>query len=104
MLRREHWIWQTLGIYHSHKKSGQHGPVTRLLSCTEEKLKIYKDVEGIPTHIAPSWTIHPKTGDVYRHALTPFPALLLQDARSFASRCGASTCLKLLSAAESTNR
>ena len=91
-------------MYHSHKKSGQHGPVTRLLSCTEEKLKFYKDLEGIPTHIAPSWTIHPKTGDIYRHAPERFPALLLQDAPSFASSCSVSRPLILLSAVESTNR
>ena len=59
------WL-QTLGMYHSFQKSKQLGPVTRLLSCTEEQLKQYKDVDGVPTHIAPSWTIHPISGDQYR--------------------------------------
>ena len=58
--------WQSLGIFYSHNKSGQPGPITRLLSCTPEQLKQYKDLEGIPTHYAPSWTVHPRTGDTYR--------------------------------------
>ena len=58
--------WQTLGLLFSHHKSGQPGPVTRLLSCTPQALKTFKDLEGVNTHVAPSWTVHPITGDVYR--------------------------------------
>ena len=50
-------------------RSGQPGPITRLLSCNPEDLERFKDLEGINTHVAPSWTRHPRTGDIYRHAL-----------------------------------
>jgi len=69
-------VLQTLGMYHSFRKSKQLGPITRLLSCTEEQLKHYEDVEGVPTHIAPSWAIHPVTGDNYRFAHLIPPAAL----------------------------
>ena len=37
-----YFSWQTLGLVYSHRKSGQPGPLTRLLSCTEEQLKDQK--------------------------------------------------------------
>lgn len=46
--------------------SGQQGNVTRLMSCDEESLKDWHDDGVIPTHVAPSWTKHPRTGDLYR--------------------------------------
>eukprot|EP00245_Coleochaete_scutata_P009565 TRINITY_DN3176_c0_g2_i1.p1 TRINITY_DN3176_c0_g2~~TRINITY_DN3176_c0_g2_i1.p1 ORF type:complete len:987 (-),score=179.27 TRINITY_DN3176_c0_g2_i1:1217-4177(-) len=57
--------WQTAGLVYSFKKSGQPGPLTRLLSCTEEDLKSYKGLDLAPTHIVPSWTHHPTNGDWY---------------------------------------
>ena len=39
--------WQTLGLLHSHHKSGQPGPVTRLMSCTEKELVTFRDLEGV---------------------------------------------------------
>ena len=53
-------------MFYSFQKSKQPGPITRLLSCSEEQLKQFKDVDGIPTHVSPSWSIHPITGDNYR--------------------------------------
>ena len=59
--------WQTLGLLYSHRKSGQPGPITRLLSCTPEDLANFQDLQGVTTHVAPSWTHHPRTGDIYRY-------------------------------------
>ena len=32
-----YFVWQTLGLVHSHRLAGQPGPITRLLSCTDEE-------------------------------------------------------------------
>ncbi|KAK9819905.1 hypothetical protein WJX72_003823 [[Myrmecia] bisecta] len=60
-----YFTWQTLGIFYSHRKSGQAGPITRIMSCTEEQLKQYNDVDLVPTHVAPSLTQDPAHNDVY---------------------------------------
>ncbi|XP_078181682.1 peptidyl serine alpha-galactosyltransferase isoform X2 [Carex rostrata] len=57
--------WQTVGFMHSFRLSGQPGGVTRLLSCTDEDLKMYKGRDLAPTHYVPSMTQHPLTGDMY---------------------------------------
>lgn len=57
--------WQTVGIMHSFRKSGQPGPVTRLLSCTDEQLQGYRGMDLAPTHEVPSMSQHPVTGDWY---------------------------------------
>ncbi|KAG0593534.1 hypothetical protein M758_1G329500 [Ceratodon purpureus] len=57
--------WQTVGLVHSFKQSKQPGYITRLLSCTEENLKIYRGMNLAPTHIVPSMSLHPLTGDWY---------------------------------------
>ena len=62
----QYFNWQTLGLMYSHRKSGQPGPITRLLSCNPEDLAKYQDLKGVTTHVAPSWTHHPRTGDIYR--------------------------------------
>lgn len=51
----------------SHRLSGQKGALTRILSCTHEDLaKVPKEeLELLPTHVTPSYTHHPRTGDVY---------------------------------------
>ncbi|KAG6549628.1 hypothetical protein Mapa_008606 [Marchantia paleacea] len=61
----DYFDWQTLGLYHSFQLSGQPGFITRLLSCTEEKLKKYKNLDLAPTHVVPSMSVHPLTGDRY---------------------------------------
>lgn len=59
----DYFDWQTLGLYHSFQLSGQPGFITRLLSCTEEKLATYKNIDLAPTHVVPSYSVHPLTGD-----------------------------------------
>lgn len=60
---RDYFDWQTVGLMHSLKKSGQPGPVTRLLSCTDEHLLTYKGIDLAPTMNVPSMNMHPVTGD-----------------------------------------
>jgi hypothetical protein len=50
---------------YSFRKAGQQGNVTRLLSCTPAELAAWRD-DGIPSHVTPSWSVHPRTGDEYR--------------------------------------
>lgn len=57
--------WQTVGIMHSYRKSGHPGPITRLLSCTDEEKKRYKGFDLAPTMEVPSMSRHPRTGDWY---------------------------------------
>ncbi|QHO17588.1 uncharacterized protein DS421_10g313480 [Arachis hypogaea] len=57
--------WQTVGLMHSFRLSGQPGNITRLLSCTDEDLKQYKGHDLAPTHYVPSMSRHPLTGDWY---------------------------------------
>lgn len=55
------------GMFYSHRKSGQPGPITRIMCCTpEEYAKLpAADLELVPTHVAPSYTRHPRNGDIY---------------------------------------
>ncbi|KAJ4960283.1 hypothetical protein NE237_020193 [Protea cynaroides] len=62
---QDYFDWQTVGLVHSFKKAGQPGPITRLLSCTEEEKKRYQGMDLAPTLEVPSMSIHPKTGDWY---------------------------------------
>ncbi|OMO69107.1 hypothetical protein COLO4_29260 [Corchorus olitorius] len=62
---QNYFDWQTVGFMHSFKKAQQPGPVTRLLSCTEEEKKNYKGMDLAPTLEVPSMSKHPKTGDWY---------------------------------------
>ncbi|CAM9000015.1 unnamed protein product [Rhodiola kirilowii] len=57
--------WQTIGLMNSYRKAQQPGPITRLLSCTEEERKVYKGMDLAPTMEVPSMSRHPKTGDWY---------------------------------------
>ncbi|CAK8541200.1 unnamed protein product [Lathyrus sativus] len=57
--------WQTVGLMHSFHLSGQPGNMTRLLSCSDEDLKLYKGHNLAPTHYVPSMSQHPLTGDWY---------------------------------------
>jgi hypothetical protein len=54
-------------MFYSHRKSGQPGPITRIMCCTpEEYAKLpAADLELVPTHVAPSYTRHPRNGDIY---------------------------------------
>ncbi|GAB4848032.1 Peptidyl serine alpha-galactosyltransferase [Ancistrocladus abbreviatus] len=62
---QNYFDWQTVGIMHSYKKAKQPGPITRLLSCTEEEKRKYKGMHLAPTMEVPSMSRHPKTGDWY---------------------------------------
>ncbi|KAK6280450.1 hypothetical protein POUND7_020717 [Theobroma cacao] len=62
---QNYFDWQTVGFMHSFKKAQQPGPVTRLLSCTEEEKKKYRGMDLAPTLEVPSMSRHPKTGDWY---------------------------------------
>ncbi|KAH1076536.1 hypothetical protein GYH30_052148 [Glycine max] len=57
--------WQTVGLMHSFRRSGQPGNITRLLSCSDEDLQQYKGHDLAPTHYVPSMSRHPLTGDWY---------------------------------------
>jgi hypothetical protein len=51
------------------RKAGMPGPVTRLMSCTQhdwdrlQQLDRDFGLEGVATHVAPSYTVHPRTHD-----------------------------------------
>ncbi|XP_047960115.1 peptidyl serine alpha-galactosyltransferase-like [Salvia hispanica] len=62
---QKYFDWQTVGLMHSFRKAGQPGPITRLLSCTEQERKNYKGMDLAPTFEVPSMSLHPKTGDWY---------------------------------------
>ncbi|XP_044465492.1 peptidyl serine alpha-galactosyltransferase-like [Mangifera indica] len=62
---QNYFDWQTVGLMHSFKKSGQPGPITRLLSCTDKEKKKYRGMHLAPTLEVPSMSRHPKTGDWY---------------------------------------
>lgn len=55
------------GLVYSHRKSGQPGALTRVMSCTPEEWDALTEEQRniVPTHVAPSYTKHPRTGDVY---------------------------------------
>lgn len=54
-------------MIYSHRKAGQPGPLTRIMSCTPEEWDALSEESKnvIKTHVAPSYTHHPRTGDVY---------------------------------------
>lgn len=60
---QNYFDWQTVGLMHSYRKAQQPGPITRLLSCTEDERKGYRGMELAPTFEVPSMSRHPKTGD-----------------------------------------
>ncbi|KAM3328544.1 peptidyl serine alpha-galactosyltransferase [Capsicum galapagoense] len=62
---QNYFDWQTVGLMQSYRKAKQPGPITRLLSCTDEERKGYKGMELAPTFEVPSMSRHPKTGDWY---------------------------------------
>lgn len=42
----EYFQWQSVGMFYSHKKSGQPGPITRVMCCEEEAAKRMPDVRS----------------------------------------------------------
>jgi hypothetical protein len=59
--------WMSLGMIFSFKMSGQPGKLTRVMCCSEAEMAQYPKVmlEEVETHVAPSFSIHPRTGDHY---------------------------------------
>ncbi|KAK7316133.1 hypothetical protein VNO77_34893 [Canavalia gladiata] len=62
---QNYFDWQTVGLMNSYRKAKQPGPITRLLSCTDEEKKNYKGMHLAPTFEVPSMSRHPRTGDWY---------------------------------------
>ncbi|CAJ1947549.1 unnamed protein product [Sphenostylis stenocarpa] len=62
---QNYFDWQTVGLMNSYRKAKQPGPITRLLSCTDEEKKKYKGMHLAPTFEVPSMSKHPRTGDWY---------------------------------------
>ena len=54
-------------MVYSHKKIGQPGPLTRILSCKENEWEAMSEEAKsiVTTHVAPSYSTHPRTGDTY---------------------------------------
>jgi len=55
------------GMIFSHRKSGQPGPLTRIMNCTPKEWESLSEEQKtvVATHVAPSYTHHPRTGDHY---------------------------------------
>ncbi|XP_065026232.1 peptidyl serine alpha-galactosyltransferase-like [Musa acuminata AAA Group] len=62
---QDYFDWQTVGLMHSYRKARQPGPITRLLSCTDEQRRRYRGMGLAPTFEVPSMSRHPRTGDWY---------------------------------------
>lgn len=60
---QNYFDWQTVGLMNSYRKAKQPGPITRLLSCTDEEKKNYRGMHLAPTFEVPSMSRHPRTGD-----------------------------------------
>lgn len=56
--------WQSVGMIFSFRASGQPGPLTRVMCCSPSETQKYPKemLDLVPTHIAPSMTVHPRTG------------------------------------------
>lgn len=71
-----YFTWQSLGIFYSHRKVGQAGKITRVACCTDQQREQYRDImHVVPTHVAPSYTVHPRTGDIYSAYNKPLAVL-----------------------------
>ena len=55
------------GMLYSHRISGQPGRLVRIMCCTEDEFKSMPeaDLKIMETHVAPSYTKHPRNGDIY---------------------------------------
>lgn len=69
----------------SFKRAGQPGPLTRLLSCSEEKLGAYKWLDIVPTFVVPDVEYDEEHEDHYTAYNKPFAvaAWLRVSARTF---------------------
>jgi len=62
-----YFVWQSIGMVYSHGKIRQPGPLTRIVSCTPEEWEAMSPEarDFVPTHVAPNYAVHPRTGDKY---------------------------------------
>ena len=62
-----YFVWQSIGMVYSHGKIRQPGPLTRIVSCTPEEWEAMPPEarDFVPTHVAPNYAVHPRTGDRY---------------------------------------
>eukprot|EP00899_Mesostigma_viride_P013366 jgi/Mesvir1/2202/Mv09847-RA.1 len=67
--------WQSAGVFYSHKKSGQPGPVTRLVACDANQAKTWKGADIGPSYVHPNYAVHPVTKDVYSPYNKPYSIL-----------------------------
>ena len=62
-----YFTWQIIGMYFSYRRTGQAGPLTRILCCTDEQYASLslEELSIVPTHVAPSYSQHPRLDDNY---------------------------------------
>lgn len=62
-----YFSFQMLALVFTHKRVGQTGPLTRIMACSEEDLKMFntEDMEVMNTHVTPQYRYDPETGDMY---------------------------------------
>ena len=65
-----YFSWQSLGIQYSHRKAGQVGPITRIISCTEEQKQSYKVTRIDHALEHAEFTVHSSWQDQGPHALS----------------------------------
>lgn len=61
----DYMTWQSVTVVYTHRKMGVPGPIIRILTCDEQALKDYADVDVVPTHVSPSWTYDKNNNDAY---------------------------------------
>lgn len=63
----QYFAFQTMGLAYSHWKARQPGPITRVMCCDKADVGsvTQEELDLVNTHIAPDFTTHPETGDVY---------------------------------------
>ncbi|CAK0783213.1 hypothetical protein CVIRNUC_006412 [Coccomyxa viridis] len=64
--------WQVFGLAYSFRRAGQPGRLTRLLSCSEEKLREYRWLGIMPTFVVPDIEYDEEQDDHYTAYNKPF--------------------------------
>lgn len=64
---KDYFNWQTVAMVFSWRQAGQPGSISRVMSCTDEEAAAFDAamLQIVPSHIAPSYAVHPKTQDPY---------------------------------------
>lgn len=57
--------WQTIGLAYSHRRAEVPGRLTRILSCSEDDLTEYTNIDLVDTYIAPDRSLNPHNNDRY---------------------------------------